>query len=98
MRAYWRLAGDYWKGPTAVQAWSLTGISLVLVVGNIVVQYGINVWNRAFFNALEQRDPAFTYRAIVLFLILAFLAASVARGNRGTRRRTITSTRIPSVP
>jgi hypothetical protein len=43
VRAYWRLAGDYWKGTTAVQAWTLTLVSFVLVVGNIVVQYGINL-------------------------------------------------------
>jgi vitamin B12/bleomycin/antimicrobial peptide transport system ATP-binding/permease protein len=78
VRAYWRLAGNYWKGPTAFQAWRLTVTGLVLVVGNIVVQYGINVWNRAFFNALQLHDQTFTYRAIVLFFILAFLAALVA--------------------
>jgi putative ATP-binding cassette transporter len=78
VRDYWRLAGDYWKGPTALQAWAMTIISLALVVGNIVVQYGINVWNRAFFNALQQHDSTFAYRAIVLFFILAFLAALVA--------------------
>ncbi len=78
VRAYWRLAGDYWKGPTAVQAWSLTLLSLVLIVGNIVVQYGINLWNRAFFNALQQRDQTFAYQAIAIFLALAFAAALVA--------------------
>jgi putative ATP-binding cassette transporter len=78
VRSYWRLAGKYWKGPTALQAWSLTLISLVLVVGNIAVQYGINRWNRSFFNALQQHDASFAYQAIVLFFILAFLAALVA--------------------
>ena len=78
VRAYWRLAGDYWKGPTAFQAWGLTIVGFVLVVGNIVVQYGINVWNKSFFNALQARDESFAYQAIVLFFILAFLAALVA--------------------
>ncbi len=78
VRAYWRLAGDYWKGATAFQAWSLTLISLVLVIGNIVVQYGINIWNRSFFNALQSRDESFAYWAIALFLGLAFAAALVA--------------------
>jgi vitamin B12/bleomycin/antimicrobial peptide transport system ATP-binding/permease protein len=78
VRAYWRLAGAYWKGPTAVQAWSLTLISFVLVVGNIVVQYGINLWNRSFFNALERHDQTFAYQAVAIFLALAFAAALVA--------------------
>ena len=78
IRAYWRLAGAYWKGPTAFQAWSLTLVGLVLVVGNIGVQYGINLWNRAFFNALQQRDESFVYRAIAIFLALAIAAAVIA--------------------
>jgi ABC-type uncharacterized transport system fused permease/ATPase subunit len=78
VRAYWRLAGAYWKGPQALQAWSLTLISFALVVGNIVVQYGINLWNCSFFNALEQHDQSFAYQAAVLFLALAFAAALVA--------------------
>jgi len=72
------VAGAYWKGPTSVQAWSLTLISLVLVIGNVVVQYGINLWNRSFFNALQQRDQSFVYQAIAIFLALAFAAAVVA--------------------
>ena len=31
VRAYWRLAGDYWKGATALQAWGLTIAGFVLV-------------------------------------------------------------------
>jgi vitamin B12/bleomycin/antimicrobial peptide transport system ATP-binding/permease protein len=78
VRAYWQLAGAYWTGLTAFQARGLTLISLVLVVGNIAVQYGINLWNRAFFNALQQRDEGFVYRAIAIFLALALGAAAVA--------------------
>src|SRR3954462_8312537 len=76
--AYWRLAGGYWTGSTAPQAWGLTVISFALVVGNIVVQYGINIWNRSFFNALQQHDTSFAYQAMALFFVLAFLAALVA--------------------
>jgi putative ATP-binding cassette transporter len=78
LRAHWRLAGGYWAGSTTAQAWTLTVISLVLVVSNIVVQYGINVWNRSFFNALERHDSGFVYRAIAIFFGLAFAAALVA--------------------
>src|SRR5678815_5694280 len=78
VRTYWKLAGGYWRGPTAFQAWGLTLLSLVLDIGNIVVQYGINLWNREFFNALERHDNGFVYRAMVLFAALAFAAAAVA--------------------
>ena len=57
----------YWKGPTAAfQAWSPTIISLVLVVGNIAAQYGINVWNRHVFQRPERHDQTIAGRAIVL--------------------------------
>src|ERR1700722_9601347 len=59
VRAYWRVAGGYWTGPTAFEAWALTTVSLVLIIGNIAVQYGINLWNRSFFNALERHDSSF---------------------------------------
>ena len=39
---------------------------------------GINLWNRSFFNALQQRDESFVYQTIVIFLALAFAAAIVA--------------------
>src|SRR5579872_4775605 len=78
VRAYWKLAGGYWRGPTAAQAWSLTVLSFVLVVGNIAVQYGINRWNRAFFNALQRHEQSFVYQAMLLFVALAFAAALVA--------------------
>ena len=78
VHAYWKLAGGFWRGPTGPQAWSLTILSFVLVVGNIAVQYGINRWNRAFFNALQQRQQSFVYQAMVLFAVLAFAAALVA--------------------
>ncbi len=78
IRNYWRIAGGYWRGPTAVQAWSLTVIGLLLVVFNVIVQFWINWWNRAFFNALDARDVSFVYQAIALFLGLVGAAALVA--------------------
>ena len=38
------------------------------MIGNIAVQYGINLWNRALFNALQQCGQTFAYRAIMIFL------------------------------
>jgi putative ATP-binding cassette transporter len=78
LRAYWRLAGGFWSGPTGLGAWTLTFVIFALVLGNIVVQYGLNLWNRAFFNALGRQDTSFAYDAIVLFAGLAFMVALVA--------------------
>ena len=78
VRTYWALSGGFWKGGTARRAWLLTGLGAVLVVANIAVQYGINRWNRYFFNALDRHDSSTVFQAIGLFAALAFLAAALA--------------------
>ncbi|TIW04750.1 MAG: hypothetical protein E5V70_12555, partial [Mesorhizobium sp.] len=37
-------------------AWPLTIGLLILICVNVGFQYGINVWNRAIFDAIEQRN------------------------------------------
>ena len=36
-------------------SWLLTGTILLLIL-NLAASYGMNIWNRAIFDALEQRD------------------------------------------
>ena len=50
-RGFWGKNGDRLAGLFAV------GL-LMLIVLNVGVQYGINVWNREIFDALEKRDAA----------------------------------------
>src|SRR3981081_1972023 len=41
---------------------------LILIVTNVGFQYGINVWNRAIFDAIEKRDsPSVLYLSAVFF-------------------------------
>jgi putative ATP-binding cassette transporter len=50
------LASGFWRGPTAVAAWALTLVlaaAVLLAIGGGVV---FSMWNRWFFDALEQRD------------------------------------------
>ena len=75
---YWRLAGGFWRGPTQRLAWSLTVGTVALVIINIAVQYGINLWNRSFFNALEQKQENVVLSAIGLFAVLAVAASAVS--------------------
>ena len=75
---YWRLAGGYWHGTTARAAWSLTLLTIVLVIANISVQYGVNKWNAFFFNALEKKQSDVVLSAIGLFAVLAVASSAVA--------------------
>lgn len=78
VRIYWRLAGGYWRGPTARQAWSLTGVTFALVILNIGVQYGINKWNAYFFDGLERHQSNIVLGAIGIFALLAFASSALA--------------------
>ena len=52
---YWRLAGGFWRGPTARARLAADDRARSrLVIANIGVQYGVNRWNAFFFDALEQ--------------------------------------------
>ncbi len=76
-RVYWALAGGFWRGATARRAWTLTGVTLALVIFNIAVQYGVNKWNAYFFNALERKQSDIALTAIGLFAILAVANATL---------------------
>ena len=55
----------FWISARAIGARAATGWPgcstiglLILIVANVGFQYGINVWNRAIFDAIEKRDSA----------------------------------------
>ena len=74
-RRFWFSGLSFWS---TRRAWILTiGLAAVIII-NIGVQYGLNVWNRHFFDALENRDTAVAINQGLLFPILA--AASVLLG------------------
>ena len=76
---FWTTAKGFWSRNHGDRlAWLLTGSLFVLIFANLAAQFGINLWNRKIFDALEQRDSA-----AVLFLSFVFFplaAASVAIG------------------
>ncbi|BBK29595.1 ABC transporter permease [Allostella humosa] len=78
MLRFWQAALGFWRGPSALLAWSLT-IGLVLIVlGQIAIQYQITVWNREFFDALERRDGSTVWAQCLLLAGLAAAAVTLA--------------------
>jgi len=75
LRTFWQTARGFWSGERRAVAWTLTGGLLLVVLLNIAASYGMNLWNRAIFDALQNKNGQ-----TVLFLSLlyfALLAASV---------------------
>jgi vitamin B12/bleomycin/antimicrobial peptide transport system ATP-binding/permease protein len=63
-RGFWGAQGDRW-------AWVFSVGLLSLIVANVGFQYGINVWNRAIFDAIHERDSAAVFFLTAVFFPLA---------------------------
>ncbi len=78
VRRFWRTARGFWSGQTSRIAWALSAAVLTLVVAQVVVQYGINVWNRTIFDALEKKNSGIVLHQAVIFFPLAAASITVA--------------------
>jgi putative ATP-binding cassette transporter len=82
LRRFWRLARGYYASPQdRKRAWLLTIAVIVLTLAQILVQLRFNLWNRDFFNALENRDRAAFFGQMWMFgaLIVAAMVTAVAQ-------------------
>jgi putative ATP-binding cassette transporter len=68
---FWISARGYWGENGDRLAWLFTIGLLILIVANVGFQYGINVWNRAIFDAIEKRDSATVFYLTAVFFPLA---------------------------
>src|ERR1700759_1844043 len=75
---FWISASGYWGRNGDRLAIPFSAGLLVLIVGTVGFQYGINVWNRSIFDAIEKRDAGAVYHLTALFFPLAL--GSVALG------------------
>ena len=68
---FWISARGYWGRGGDRLAWMFTIGLLILIVANVGFQYGINVWNRAIFDAIEKRESATVFYLTAVFFPLA---------------------------
>src|ERR1700704_1939271 len=72
---FWLSARGFWRPRGDRLAWLLTGTILLTVLLYLAASYGMNVWNRAIFDALERRDGGTVLDLSLIYVPL--LAASV---------------------
>ncbi|WP_040594348.1 ABC transporter ATP-binding protein/permease, partial [Mesorhizobium metallidurans] len=77
LKRFWISARDYWGRGGDRLAWPFTIGLLILICVNVGFQYGINVWNRAIFDAIEQRNARTVYFLSAVFLPLVFGSGSL---------------------
>ncbi|CDX27334.1 ABC transporter related protein [Mesorhizobium sp. ORS 3324] len=70
LRRFWISGRGYWGRRGDKLALPFTFGLLLLICANVGFQYGINVWNRAFFDAIELRDVHTVYVLSAVFLPL----------------------------
>src|SRR3984893_13682584 len=68
---FWISAKGFWGKGGDRLAWIFSIGLLILIVTNVGFQYGINVWNRAIFDAIEKRDSATVFYLTAVFFPLA---------------------------
>jgi vitamin B12/bleomycin/antimicrobial peptide transport system ATP-binding/permease protein len=79
-RTFFRVARGFWSGPTRRTAWALTGGVLVLVIATLVAAFGVNTWNKFFFDALEKKDVHTVLLGVAAIFGLALASAAIAVG------------------
>ncbi|WP_136621475.1 MULTISPECIES: ABC transporter ATP-binding protein/permease [Mesorhizobium] len=74
---FWISARGYWGRGADRLAWPFTIGVLVLICINIGFQYGINVWHRSIFDAIEQRNARTVYLLSAVFVPLVLGSGSL---------------------
>jgi putative ATP-binding cassette transporter len=75
LRLFLNSVAGFWGARGAPRSWVLTGSLLLIIVLTLAASFGMNVWNRLFFDALQAQQP----RAVLSLsaIYLGLLAASV---------------------
>lgn len=66
----------FWTGATRARAWLLTITVLFFLLSNLASAIAVNLWNKYFFDALEQKDKKAILVSIGLVLALALFSAA----------------------
>ena len=77
---FWEAALGFWRKGGGRTAWILTLTVIAIALVGLGVQYRLNVWHRAMFDALDKRDGnRVLYQSMIFFpLILASVCVGVA--------------------
>lgn len=79
-RKFFSRALGFWTGAERRTAWFWTGAALALLLANLVVNIGINRWNKWFFDALEAKDADTLLLALMTIVGLVAVGAAFAVG------------------
>ena len=73
LRRFWENAAGFWGKRGTRLSWVLSGILLLSILFNLATSYGMNVWTRGIFDALQERNSH-----TILLLSVAYLPRRLA--------------------
>jgi putative ATP-binding cassette transporter len=81
LRAFWQLAKPYWVSEQRARGIALLAAVVGLTLGLVWINVELNFWNRAFYDAIQEKKIDDFYRLLGKFTLLAFafIAAAVYR-------------------
>src|SRR5262245_27671123 len=85
LACFWDAALGFWRRGAGPMAWLLTLALVTFTLVNVGVQYQINVWYRAMFDAIDHRDAGGVVRQSLVFLPLIVANVAVALATVHTR-------------
>src|SRR5262249_19089993 len=80
LACFWDAALGFWRRGGGRVAWPLTLALLAVTLVNIGVQYRINTWHRAMFDAIDRRDGEAIWTQSLIFLPLTVANGALAVG------------------
>jgi vitamin B12/bleomycin/antimicrobial peptide transport system ATP-binding/permease protein len=75
---FWEAALGFWRRGGGRAAWLLTCTVIAIALINLGLQYRLNVWHRAMFDALDRRDGASVLYQTLIFFPIIFAIVGVA--------------------
>ena len=85
LKPIFQLSSKFWTGATARRAWALTVGAFAFSLADVGMQLLLNQWNRAFYDALEQRSQplieaaAWSFAGLVLAATLTVMLATACK-------------------
>src|SRR4026208_1187165 len=75
---FWEAALGFWRKGGGRTAWVLTFTVITIALINLGIQYRLNVWHRAMFDALDKRHGSQVLYQSMIFFPLIFGSVGVA--------------------
>jgi putative ATP-binding cassette transporter len=77
---FWRDAAGFWRGSSARISWSLATLLVAIVCLQLLVQFWLNLWQRDFYDALNQRHEAVIWGQALVFVGLVTASTALTLG------------------